>query len=82
VKVEIRLTKEDAALLSKVCKARRCSQSSIIREGLMEWFARRGFLNEDDSVALGFVAQTVPATPASGPGPRLPGHPSDTRWSP
>jgi hypothetical protein len=34
-KLQIRLSKEDAALLAKVAKARPCGQSPIVREALM-----------------------------------------------
>jgi hypothetical protein len=52
-KVQVRLSKEDAALLATVAKARRCGQSPIVREALIEWFARRGFLSEEEKTALG-----------------------------
>jgi len=35
-KVQIRLSKEDAALLARVAKARRCGQGPIVREALMK----------------------------------------------
>jgi len=79
-KVEIRLSKEDVALLAKVAKARRCGQSPTVREALMEWFARRGFLSEEERNALGL--QTIPETTASRPGPYSADCPSKTRWSP
>jgi alkylhydroperoxidase family enzyme len=78
VKVQLRLSKEDAALLARVAKARRSGQSSIVREALMEWFARKGFLNEDERAALGFAGET----PVSGSRLRLTAHSSDTQWSP
>jgi len=81
-KVQIRLIKEDVALLAKVAKARRCGQSPIVREALMEWFARRGFLDQDERGTLGFAAQTVLGRPASEPRPRSPNRPYNTRWSP
>jgi len=82
VKVQVRLSKEDAALLARVAKARRSGRSPIVREALVEWFARKGFLSEEEKSALGFSPQTIPETTASRLGPRLPDRRSDTRWSP
>jgi predicted transcriptional regulator len=82
VKVQVRLSEEDAALLSRVAKARRCGQSPIVREALMEWFARRGFLSEEDKTALGLAPQTIPETSVSRVAPRSSDSPSKTKWSP
>jgi hypothetical protein len=81
-KVQVRLTKEDAALLERAAKARRCGQGSLIREALMEWFARRGFLSEEEAAAFGVAPGTIPGTSALRPGPRSSDSPSKTRWSP
>jgi hypothetical protein len=62
VKVEMRLTKEDAALLAEVAKARRSSLSQILREALIEWFARRGYTGEQERKAFGVLLQEVSAT--------------------
>jgi uncharacterized protein (DUF1778 family) len=62
VKVEIRLTKEDAALLAEVAKARRSNLSQILREALIEWFARRGYVGEEEKKAFGVLLQEAFAT--------------------
>jgi len=52
-KFQIRLSKEDAALLKQISKAWRCDPVDVIRRGLAELFARNSFLNEEDKKALG-----------------------------
>jgi len=82
VKREVFLTKADSLILDKVAKAKRRSQSSLIREALVEWFARNGLLSEEETVTLGFASRTTPLTDTAGTGPRLPGRPPNTKWSP
>jgi len=65
--------------LAKVAKARPCGQSPIVREALMEWFARTGLLGEEKRTALGFAGETAPRTPAPEARPRSPNLPYDTR---
>ena len=57
VKVQVRLSKDDAPLLSKVAKARRSGQGPIFREVLMEWFVRRGYMGEEEKKAFGVLLQ-------------------------
>jgi len=56
VKHEVRLTEEDSALLRRTAKGRRCTISHLIREGVMEWLARRSFLQDEEKKALGVTA--------------------------
>jgi hypothetical protein len=81
-RIEVYLSKEDAALLERAAKLRHSAQPSIVRGALMEWFARRGFLSEEEAAALGFSPQTISETSASRLEPRSSGAPSKTRWSP
>jgi hypothetical protein len=50
VKREVLLTKPDSLALEKAARVKRRSQSSIIREGLLEWLSARGFLHEEEEV--------------------------------
>jgi hypothetical protein len=70
-KVVVRLSKEDLALLARVAKARRIGKATIIREALMESFARRGFLSEEEKAALDFSPGTIPETSPSRRKPSL-----------
>jgi predicted hydrolase (HD superfamily) len=53
VKHEVRLTRDDTELLRRIAKAKRCSLASLIRESVMEWLARRSFLQDEEKKALG-----------------------------
>ena len=52
-KFQIRLSKEDSALLKKIAKAWRCDPVDVIRRSLAELFARSSYLDQDDRKALG-----------------------------
>lgn len=83
VKREVFLTKADSLVLEKLAKAKRRSQSSLIGEALVEWFARNGLLSGgEETRTVGFVTRAAPVPAASGPGPHLPDHPHNTKWSP
>jgi predicted transcriptional regulator len=56
VKHQVRLPEQDSALLQKIAKARRSTNSQLIREGIMEWLARRSFLQDEDKKALGVTS--------------------------
>lgn len=53
VKHEVRLSKDDTALLQRIAKAKRCSLASLLREAAMEWLARRSYLEDEEKKALG-----------------------------
>ena len=55
VKHEVRLTRDDTALLQRIAKAKRCSLASLIREGVMEWLVRRSYLEDEEKKALGIT---------------------------
>jgi len=55
-KHEVRLTEQDSTFLRRVAKGRRCTLSHLIREGVMEWLARRSFLQDEEKKALGITA--------------------------
>jgi len=55
-KHEVFLTEQDSALLQRIAKGRRCSLSHLIREGVMEWLARRSYLKDEEKKALGLTA--------------------------
>jgi len=83
VKREVFLSKADSLVLEMVAKAKRRGESSLIGEALVEWFARNGLLSEEEETrTVGFVTRAAPVPAASGPGPHLPDHPHDTKWSP
>jgi hypothetical protein len=48
VKREVLLTKADSLALEKAARVKRRSQSSIIREALLEWLSARGLLHEEE----------------------------------
>jgi hypothetical protein len=50
VKHEVHLTKADSAALARASRIKRRSQSSIIREALVEWLTTQGFVREEDEV--------------------------------
>jgi len=81
VKREVFLSKADSLVLEIVAKAKRRSESSLIGEALVEWFARNGLLSEEETRAVGFVTRAAPVPAASGLGPHLPDHPHNTKWS-
>jgi uncharacterized protein (DUF1778 family) len=81
-RIEVLLSKEDVALLKRVAKLRHSTQPSIVREALMEWLARRGFLSKEETAALGFSPQTISETSAPRLEPRSSDSPSKTKWSP
>ena len=54
-KYQIRLSKEDAALVQKIAKAWRCDPVDVIRRGLAELFARSSYLDQEDKKALGIT---------------------------
>lgn len=62
VKHEVRLSKKDAVLLAEAAMARRSTVSQIVREALIEWFARRGYTGEQERKAFGVLLQEVSAT--------------------
>jgi len=82
VKREVFLTEADSLVLEIVAKAKRRSESSLIGEPLVEWFARNGLLSEEETRTVGFVTRAAPFPAASGPGPHFPNHPHNTKWSP
>jgi Arc/MetJ-type ribon-helix-helix transcriptional regulator len=55
VKREVFLTKADSLALEKAARVKRRSQSSVIREALVEWLSARGLLHEEEE------AQAPPA---------------------
>lgn len=61
-KFHIRLSKEDAAILNKVAKSWRCDPVHVIRRAIAEFFARNGYLNEDDMKALGIRHVSRPSS--------------------
>ena len=52
-KYQIRLSKDDAAVLHKIAKAWRCGPAIVIRRALAEFFARNSYLDAEDKKALG-----------------------------
>jgi len=57
-KYQIRLSKEDSAVLHKIAEAWRCDPVDVIRRALAELFARNGYLSEQDMKALGISRRT------------------------
>ena len=53
MKHEVFLAERDSSLLRKIAKNRRCTMSHLIREGVMEWLARRSFLEDEERKAVG-----------------------------
>ena len=82
VKREVFLSKADSLVLGIVAKAKRRGESSLIGEALVEWFARNGLPSEEETRTIGFVTRAAPVPAASGPGPHLPDHPHEKKWSP
>jgi hypothetical protein len=48
VKREVLLTKADSVALERAARIKRRSQSSVIREALVEWLSARVFLREEE----------------------------------
>jgi hypothetical protein len=83
VRVETHVTKEDAALLVKVAKGRRTSEGAILRQALMEWLARNGFLNENEArMILGLAGEPAPKMAPLRSTSQPQDCPPSTRWSP
>jgi len=83
VKREVFLSKADSLVLGIVAKAKRRGESSLIGEALVEWFARNGLLSEEEEPrTVGFVTRAAPVPAALGPGPHLPDHQHEKKWSP
>jgi hypothetical protein len=61
---EVFLTKADSLALEKAARVTRCSQSSVIREALVEWLSARGLLNEEEEVKAppAFLDATISET--------------------
>lgn len=49
----IRMTKQDLALLQRICKARGEDASGFLRRAMRIEFAKLGFLSEEEKQALG-----------------------------
>jgi hypothetical protein len=50
VKREVLLTKADSLALERATRVERRSQSSIIREALVQWLRAKSFLREEEEV--------------------------------
>jgi predicted transcriptional regulator len=57
-KYQIRLSKDDAAVVQKIARAWRCDPAVVIRRALAEFLARNSYLDQEEKKALGVIMQT------------------------
>jgi hypothetical protein len=66
VKREVFLTKADSATLERAAKIKQRSQSSIIREALVEWLTAKGYLREEQEAPTPKKESVPPRRPTLG----------------